>query len=231
MRYSTVLLDADETLLDFCRAEEKALRNGFQEFGLAYGAEVHPLYHEINRKLWHAFSMGQVDKQTLTVQRFEELFRTLGVSADPAAFKECYEGWLAKGYDTLPGAKALLQRLREMGCTLYCVTNGLKRPQFSRLTGSGLLPYFEQVFVSEEAGSQKPQKAYFDYVFAHLAERDRSKILLVGDSLSTDIAGGQGAGIDTVWFNPTGSVRAAEDPCPTYEVSDLADIPGIVGEK
>ncbi len=228
MKYTTVLMDADETILDFFRTEENALRRSFAHFGFPFGKDTHPIYHEINQKLWHEFSMGRLDKPTLTVRRFSELFSVLGLDADPVAFKECYEGWIGQGYYTIPGAEELLQTLRSMGCALYCTTNGLKRTQYSRLSGAGLLQYFEKLFISEEAGSQKPQRAYFDYVFASVPEKNPEKFLLVGDSLTTDIAGGNNAGIDTVWYNPSGEIRGEGDAQPTYEVKTLAEIPGIV---
>ena len=231
MRYTTVLMDADDTILDFFRTEENALRRSFEQFGLPYGRDTHPIYHEINKKLWHEFSMGRLDKPTLTVRRFSELFSVLGLKMDAVAFKECYEGWIAQGYYTVPGAETLLKTLQDMGCALYCTTNGLKRTQYSRLSGAGLLQYFKKLFISEEAGSQKPQKAYFDYVFANVPEKDLGKILLVGDSLTTDIAGGSNAGIDTVWYNPAGEARGEGDAFPTYEVKTLSEIPDIVKGK
>ena len=228
MRYTTILLDADETLLDFSKTEERALRKSFEKFALPYEKRIHLLYHEINQNLWHEFSMGRMDKPTLTVRRFELLFDEIGVRQDVLAFKECYEGWIAKGFDTIAGAETLLQTLRGMGCALYCVTNGLKRSQYPRLTGAGLIGYFEKLFISEEAGSQKPQKEYFDFVFRNLSEKDKTKILLVGDSLTTDIQGGITAGLDTVWYNPTRAARPDGSPKPTYEAASLGEIPEIV---
>ena len=162
------------------------------------------------------------------MQRFAELFAKLALDADPAAFKVVYEDWISRGYYVFAQSNEVLCTLKKRGFALYCVTNGLKNTQFKRLKGADLLQYFEIVFISEEAGYPKPQKEYFDYVFAHLRETDRSRILLVGDSLQTDIAGGARAGLDTVWYNPRG-LAAEEELQPTYVIRELKELLTLVG--
>lgn len=230
--YTTLLFDADETLLDFGKTEEKALRRAFAAFGLPYEEDrTHALYHGINQRLWNEFSLGKTDKKTLTVQRFEELFAKLGCAADPVAFKAVYEAGIAEGTDVFPEAEPVLKTLKQQGYALYCVTNGLKNTQIPRLKGAGLLSYFGAVFLSEDAGAPKPQPAYFSYVLDGISETDRSRLLLIGDSLQTDIAGGNRAGIDTVWLDRENSGNRNPEIVPTYRIRCLSDLLPLLLQK
>ena len=140
------------------------------------------------------------------------------------------------GYDPAPGT--LMAKLNVEGCAmaeelckklsekyeLYIVTNGIGTVQQSRLAKSGLLPYFKDVFVSEKIGSQKPEKKFFDFVFENISEKDKSKVVIVGDSMSSDILGGINAGIDTCFFNPLGREEVYS---PTYAVKSFKELENI----
>ena len=102
----------------------------------------------------------------------------------------------------MDGAIEILEYLKGKGYKLYATTNGLSSTQFKRIKNSGIEPYFDKIFVSEEAGHQKPEKEYFDYVIANIPEKDKSKMLVVGDSPSSDILGAVNSGLDACWFNP-----------------------------
>ena len=127
------------------------------------------------------------------------------------------------GGETVDGAKETVQALFEKGYTLYIVTNGVEHTQKRRLHRSGLDRYIAGSFVSEKIGIQKPFKAYFDYVFNNIDEKDRSKLLLIGDSLGSDIKGALDSGIDCVWYNPKG-IENTVCGKPTYEISDIRDL-------
>lgn len=202
-RYLTVLLDADNTLFDFTRAEREAILRTFARFGLPATEENARLYAGLNDALWKRFDRGEISQPALRRERFRLLAAALGCRADPGEMDLFYRAELGKGCFLLPGAMALCRALKDAGLTLALVTNGCGDTQRARLSGSGLAPLFgERVFISGEMGVQKPRPEFFDLVFAALGEPDRQRTVLVGDSLSSDIRGGLACGVDTVWYNP-----------------------------
>ncbi len=226
MRYEIILLDADETLLDFNRAEKEAVEGVLQEYGLPCPKDAWQRYHQINEALWRRYERGEIQRQQIWKIRFETLFQELGIQNAPdyLVFNQSYQTWVGKGAYPLTGAVECCKKLSDMGCRLYIVTNGSSNTQFTRIEASGLSQYILRTFVSEETGYQKPMKEYFDYVFARIPDFSKEKTLLVGDSLTSDIAGGRTAGVDTCWFSPQGGAN----PAPTYIIDDLAQLPGLV---
>ena len=132
---------------------------------------------------------------------------------------------LSEGYDVIDGAFEILKYLREKGYKIYATTNGVAFTQYKRVKNSGLEPLFDGVFVSEEAGHQKPEKEYFDYVTEHTDEKDRDKILVIGDSQSSDILGAVNSGIDSCWYNPK---NAKTTHFSQYEISSLEELKKIL---
>lgn len=224
MRYDTILLDADNTLLDFDRAEQEALEWVFHTRALPFDTQTVADYRVINNRLWRAFEQNQIEKSQIGQQRFRLLFEQLGLPQDAAMVNAAYMERLGQGFYLVEGALETCCALQNLGCRLYIVTNGTARTQYSRLSGSGLNPYLNAVFVSEEVGFQKPLKGYFDYVFAHIPQFCPTSTLLVGDSLTSDIAGGKAAGLDTCWFCPSGA-QSAE---PTYIIRSLNQLLSLV---
>lgn len=200
-RYQYVLLDADNTLFDFDRSEDRALRQVLAAFDLPAGDGVAALYHRINAALWARLDAGEVTRDWLVVERFSALLRALDRPGDPAALNQVYLERLGEGADLLPGAEAFCRALAPL-CTLAIVTNGVARSQRKRFGRSPLKGLIPHLFISEELGFHKPQPAYFDAVCAALAISDRRQAVVVGDNLGSDIKGGLNAGIDTIWFNP-----------------------------
>lgn len=202
-KYSTILFDADNTLLDFDMAEKAALTQILGEIGVNVTDEVAALYSRINLSYWRAFERGEVTKAELRTRRFKDLFREIGFeyNGDVTFVADTYLSYLAKGAYLLDGALYLCERLREEGYKLYIITNGVSATQKSRLSKSGLDKVIDGVFISEDIGIQKPFPEFFDYVFERIEEKDKSKIIVVGDSYGSDIKGACGVGLDCVWFN------------------------------
>jgi len=227
-RYDILLMDADETLFDFHKAEAEALRQTLEESGIACTPETEELYSGINDALWKAFERGEVTKPFLQKARFVQLFEQLGITEGGEAAAERYPIHLGEASYPLPGAEKLCQLLEELGCRLCLTTNGISYVQHRRLEKSPLRKYFsdENVFVSEDTGSQKPQIEYYAYIFDKIKPKDRARILAVGDSLSSDIKGGINAGVDTCWYNPKG--MSAGDVQPTYDIRTLDELLRIV---
>lgn len=176
---------------------------------------------------WQLFEQGKLTKEQVLIGRFVETFRELNLDASVVeAVSELYETYLKEGFFTVPHAEETLRRLQRTH-RLYVVSNGVADIQNSRMAGSGLDKYFVARFLSEEAGCPKPQKAYFDYCFRRIANFDRAKTLIIGDSLTSDIQGGINAGIATCWFNPRHTPNNSPIT-PTYIIDDLRDIYKIV---
>jgi len=152
-------------------------------------------------------------------------FAEEGRTVDGREVDETYRGYLAQGTELIPGATELLEQLAG-NVTMYVVTNGISKTQRARLEGAGLTDFFEGIFVSEETGFQKPMAGFFDHVFARIPQFDPARTIIVGDSLSADIAGGNQAGIATCWFNPEG--KSAADIKPTFTITSLAELPALL---
>lgn len=232
LRYPILLFDADETLFDFRRSEKEALAATLSAWGVSPLEEAAALYHEINEGLWRAFERGEIPKEEIQSQRFTRLFARLGFEGDGVRCNREYLEELGRQAFLLPGAEDLCRRLREMGARLYIVTNGISSTQYSRLRLSGLDRWIDEMFVSEDCGAQKPFPQYFEAVFRRLYGEKTpplEQMLLIGDSLVSDIQGAKNAGIASCWFNPKG--LPCTGPQPDYTIDSLEDlIPIVTGE-
>ena len=227
MRYDVLLFDADNTVLDFDSSEEQALRRAFSDDGLEFSPNTLEVYRKNNISQWQLFEQGKLTKSQVLINRFELTFRDLNLPSDKAKHTgDLYEEYLKDGFFVVPHAVEVLTALQDT-CRLYIVSNGVAEIQNSRMKGSGLEKYFLDRFVSETVGYPKPQIEYFNYCFGHIDNFDKSKTLIIGDSLTSDIQGGVNAGIDTCWFNPK-HLNNASELAPTYEIDDLRQLLKIV---
>ncbi len=226
MKYDIVLLDADNTLFDYKKAETAALEASFRFFNLDFCPENADEYRRINQSLWERHNRGEIGVDELKIERFRRLFEALGVRRDPVEVGSYYLERLGDNAQLLDGALELCSALSKQ-CRLAIVTNGVSRTQRRRLDASPIQKYFEKIFISGEMGCQKPQKEYFDLVLEEMKASDKSRVLVVGDSLSLDIQGANNAGLASCWYNPeelplTGTAR------PDYIISRLSDLLDIV---
>lgn len=221
-KYKYLLFDVDGTLLDFDKAEQYALEYTFRHYDIPLTYEINQRYEEINKKLWKDFENGLIDKKTVVYSRFVLLFKEFNIPVDGIAFEDDYQEALGQGYFVLPHTIEVLSALYQK-YPLYVVTNGVSQTQYSRLEGTDIKKYFQNIFVSEDIGHQKPSKEYFDYCFKNIDKIDLSKTLIIGDSLSSDIQGGINAGIDTCWFNPNHLDKPEAMPI-NYEIHDLREL-------
>lgn len=221
-KYKYLLFDVDGTLLDFDKAEQYALEYTFRHYDISLTYEINQRYEEINNKLWKDFENGLIDKKTVVYSRFVLLFKEFNIPVDGIAFEDDYQKALGQGYFVLPHTIEVLSALYQK-YPLYVVTNGVSQTQYSRLEGTDIKKYFQNIFVSEDIGHQKPSKEYFDYCFKNIDKIDLSKTLIIGDSLSSDIQGGINAGIDTCWFNPNHLDKPEAMPI-NYEIHDLREL-------
>ena len=224
--YKILLLDLDDTILDFHKAERIALAKTIRDFGVEPTEEVLHRYHLINKWHWEQLELGKLTRQQVLTGRFQKLFAELEVQADPVEVQASYEKNLAIGHYFLPGAEEAVDALSKK-YRLFLVSNGTASVQKGRMTSANLYRFFETVFVSQEIGYNKPSKAYFDACFARIPDFDPREALIVGDSLTSDILGGNNAGVDTCWVNPQHLPRR-EDIRVDYEIEALNQLPALL---
>lgn len=222
-KYKYLIFDLDNTLLDFSLSERFALEKIFTTYGIIYNDETVATYKKINGKLWKKLEEGRIEKSVLLASRFRLFFESQGLEVDGAIADEEYRGFLADRADSILGARALLESVRKSGFCILSGTNGISKTQRCRLENNSFSKYFDKLFISEELGFEKPDVRFFDYIFNDLQIKDHSEVLMIGDSLSSDILGANRVGIDSVWFNPD---RLINDTLiePTFEVAQLQEI-------
>ena len=217
-----LFLDLDDTILDFHKAEHIALSKTFRSFGLDPSQEVLDRYTAINRAHWQRLERKELTREQVVVGRFAALFQEKGIHTDPERVARKYEDFLSQGHYFLPGAEDALKSLSQK-YKLYLASNGTAKVQAGRLESSGIGKYFQEIFVSEKIGANKPDKVYFDRCCERIPGYDPDKAMIVGDSLTSDIQGGINAGMKTVWVN----VRHDTPPehiVPDYEIEALSQL-------
>jgi len=227
-KYYCILFDADNTLLDFDAAESKALADTLTHYGIEPDHETVQTYREINTALWAQLESGQIRREKLMNERFTRFLKAVNAAGNGAEMNRYYLDQLASHPDLLPGTLEVLRELAEVA-TLAIVTNGFEKVQTRRAQESGIMEYMEGAFVSEKLDCEKPSRKIFDAALRTLGVESREHVLVVGDSLSSDIQGGINAGLDTCWLNP----NHAENPGkvrPTYEIARLDELYQLVME-
>lgn len=219
-KYTTLLFDADNTLLDFFAAEARAIEITCKHFNIPFSKEVGKLYSDINDSFWKRFEKGEIKREEINVGRFAKFAQIMKSDVDATAMASFYVEELSNGNMIIEGADRLCEALSKK-YDMYIVTNGHASVQKRRFGTSPLPQYFKKSFISEEIGRRKPEKEYFDLVFKELSEKDKSKICIIGDSMSSDILGGINAGIDTCFYNRLGLPKIYE---PTYEVKNFDEM-------
>ncbi len=221
-QFRTLLFDADNTLFDFTMCERIALETTFAQHGYTLTEEIRETYDRINTDLWKKYEQGLMDRKTVIYSRFGLLFKELGIEEDGIRFEDVYQDLLGQQHILIPHAKEVVEHLYSR-YDLYIVTNGVTVTQLRRLKDSGIDRYMKGIFVSEATGYQKPMKEYFDYCFERISGFEKEKTLIIGDSLSSDIKGGNNAGIKTCWYNPFRLKKESEIKV-DYEIQSLMEL-------
>jgi len=224
--YKIILMDADNTLFDFDAAERYALKMTFKESHLELTETMNRKYAEINQQLWDEVEQGTMTQGRLKVERFQRLFRELGIRRNSQAFSERYIVWLSRGTFLIPGAERLCRYLSRK-YTLAILTNGITDVQIPRIQNSTIGKYFQHVIVSEEIAFSKPDVRFFQHAAQVLGAERKNDMLMIGDSLQSDILGGLNFGIDTCWLNNR-FVRNRTEIQPKFEISRLDQLRTIL---
>lgn len=223
MYYKFLLFDLDHTLLDFDAAEDVALTQLLKEEGVTDIQAYKDYYVPMNKSLWKDLELKKITKQELVNTRFSKLFSHFGIEKDGVYLAERYQFYLAQQGQVFSGAMELLDSLIDRGYELYAATNGITTIQTGRLAQSGLAPYFNQVFISEQLQTQKPDALFYDKIGQQITEFSKEETLMIGDSLTADIQGGNNADIDTIWYNPH-HLENHTQVHPTYEIHSYQDL-------
>lgn len=228
--YTCILLDVDNTILDFDAAERQALTEMLARYELPCDSQVCDVYHEVNQQLWNGLAKGELTRNKLFAVRFSRFMKAMGLpdNGKSAEMNETYENLLSTHADLIPGALQALAELSEVA-TLAIISNGTVHVQQPRIQAAGIDRYMDGIYISEKMGAAKPSAKLYDMILKDLGLTNRSRVLMVGDDLLADIKGGLNAGLDTCWVN----FKAEEnktDITPKYEIHSYEELYQIVME-
>ncbi|MBU5311336.1 YjjG family noncanonical pyrimidine nucleotidase [Tissierella carlieri] len=227
MKYEVIIFDADETLFDFKKSEREALKSTMLEFNIEYDEDYHlNVYKDINTAIWKEFEDELITQEKLKIERFKRLSDRLSAGLDESEFAKSYMKNLSYGSFLYDDSVDLVDSLHK-DYRLIIITNGLSDVQDNRIRKSVIARYFADIVVSEEVQISKPDPKIFELALNNIKYTDKNKVLMVGDSLTSDIQGGINFGIDTCWFNPNKIMNKTEIK-PTYEISNLMELKDIL---
>lgn len=220
----SVLIDIDNTLLDFDKAAYMAVKDGFASRNLYFDENVMTVFHSVNDFLWGKIESGGLTKDELFDVRWNMIFEKLSIDADGHEFETYFRSYIFDSAFLITGAAELLEYLYPK-YDIYAASNGANDQQINRLTKGKIIGYMSGVFTSQLLGVQKPEKAFFEKCL-ELMHRDSNEVMMIGDSLSADICGAKNAGIKTCLYSPNKNILAHE--CADIVVSDLYDIKNFI---
>ena len=219
-----LLLDLDDTLLDFTKGEEESLGKVLEYYKIENTLENRELYYSINKKYWRMYELHQIEREKLLALRFEDFFSLFNYEVDGNKVNDLYFSYLSQTAYLVPNALEFCEKCNELNLDIVIVSNGVGRVQKPRIKKSGLKKYFKKIYLSEELGYNKPDIEFFNSL--SLENYSKNQLMMIGDSLSSDIQGGINFGITTIWYNPFHK----ESSLPDYQVDNLLDIFKILEE-
>jgi 2-haloacid dehalogenase len=220
--YSWLWFDADGTLFDYNRAEAAALRNTFSSLTLPFDDSYLDVYRQINHGLWQALERQEITQAVLRYRRFELLMEAIQLTGSPEQMSSTYVEQLSICSELMDEAYEVLKTLNGKS-QIAIVTNGLQAVQRGRLANSAIKGFISQLIISEEVGAAKPQAAFFDAAFERCGYPAKGEVVIIGDSLTSDIQGGLDYGIDTCWYNPSEAIKPHGFDI-TYEIKSLHEL-------
>lgn len=224
--YRYILFDADNTLLDFDKAQRLSFIEVLKHYGCQYSDTIFNQYEEINQGLWHQFELGLIEKKIVQAKRFFDFFNILGMKVDGTQADSVYQESLSNQSWLMPNAEKVCRDLSQHA-TLVIVTNGVGKTQRFRIANSKIAKFISYVVVSDDVGYSKPNINFFWETFRIIGRSDMDAALIVGDSIDSDIKGGINAGIDTCWYNPY-KKRRPKTTNINYVISNLQQLTKIV---
>lgn len=226
-RYDLLLCDADDTLFDFGKAEENAFADACAAMSFEATQELLAIYSVINEALWKLLEQGGITQKVLRVRRFEQFLERIGKSdLDAQAMSDAFVESLGRQSVPIDGAIEAIARWSRI-VPVIIVTNGIAKVQHNRMNGSEVRHYISGMVISEEVGAAKPDPKMLEVGMEMAGVTDKRRVLVLGDSLSSDMAAAANAGIDACWYNRKGNVNTRDLPI-CYEITDLDDVDGIL---
>ena len=225
-KYDWLLFDADNTILDFDSAAARSFADTTRDNNLSQEPEHFAIYKKVNSQIWREFEEGKISAKELRVKRFQLFLEETGQDGNPEQLNTFFLKRLIKHSELFKGARQLLHFLQAR-YNLAIITNGLKEVQRPRFEKVEITKYFRAIVVSDEIGISKPHQGFFDFTFQEIGNPAKEKVLVIGDSLSSDIRGGINYDLDTCWLN-TKELEHIGDPSPTYIISALSGLRDIL---
>ena len=231
-RYSHLLFDLDDTLLDFKEASARAFDQFYDRYLSSMEITRHTAfehYHDANMMVWEMFEQGQISIEELKLKRFEWMYQHAGLPVphdDLIHQSSFYLEALIQSTSLHEGAEALLKDLSRR-FHLSVITNGISYVQLSRLNRLNIRHYFQHLFISEEIGHSKPSSDFFNHVLHTLQPDHTGHVLVIGDSLKADIAGALKSGLDACWYNPSSLINES-GLMPRFEIKNWQELNDVI---
>lgn len=222
--YDIILMDLDNTILDFNVAEKNSFKEVIKETGLTYTDELLQQYKKINQSLWHKLEQGKISKEIVLNTRFSEFFKFYNIQVDGEEIEKKYRFHLDNSSALIPNAEYTLIKLKTMGKKIYSASNGVYSTQIKRLSNAGIINLFDGHFISEIIKHEKPSPYFFDFCMRNLSEVPKSSILMVGDSPNSDVQGAINSGIDSCFYQYDKTTICTYSKHTIYDISELLDI-------
>ena len=223
-KYKYLLFDLDDTLLDFGKAQILAFKKLLEDENIEYGDELFEQYETINKSLWRSFERGEISNKVVTSERFIRFFALFGMEVDGSEVDNRFRSYLAEGNQLFEGIVEMLEKL-SLTHKLYIASNGIGITQHTRLKNNNLNKYFDKIFISEEIDSKKPDREFFDIILKEVGVEDKGEVLMIGDTLTSDILGANNVGIDSCLVDIHGIENSEINP--TYKIAKTIDLLNI----
>ena len=223
-KYKYLLFDLDDTLLDFGKAQVLAFKKLLEDENIEYSDESFEKYETINKSLWRSFERGEISNKEVTSERFIRFFALFGMKVDGSEVDNRFRSYLAEGNQLFEGIVEMLEKL-SLTHKLYIASNGIGITQHARLKNNNLNKYFDKIFISEEIGSKKPDREFFDIILKEIGVEDKGEVLMIGDTLTSDILGANNVGIDSCLVDIHGIENSEMNP--TYKIAKTIDLLNI----
>ena len=217
-----LIFDLDNTILDFEMSESYALKKVFENHNIVFTKDMYKDFVVFNEKLWKAREKEEISSMELRQQRFKNFFKKYNIDIDPWKFELEYEDILLKNVFFIKDSIDVIEKLSKK-YILVIATNGIKHIQEKRLDVSGVRKYFDNIFISDDIGYNKPQKKFFDYIFERYKDIKKENIVMIGDTLSSDIKGAKISNIKSIWYNPFNK-KLDKDIVADFEIKNLEQI-------
>lgn len=237
-KYSHLFFDLDNTLWDFDANSFHAMFSTFRDVGIDRKNIDFPVFFEVysrhNHALWLEYRNRVITKKELIIERFRRTFEELNITGiDPEETNTIYLDFMPGQNQLKDGVLETLCDLKRKNYSMFIITNGFKEVQHKKLENSGLRPFFQKVFISEEIKIAKPGYGIFEYAVKS-ANAPKTKSLMIGDDWETDIVGAASFGIDSVYIDPENIFSQKQVPIlsksknSTYFIKELKELTFIL---